>query len=138
MVFFCAVLSAQDITDVLRFSGEDLLGSILEQAPGKGVERKPFEDINAELLKEPEELELLKTVSQFPSLIENSALDLAPHKVIFFLLEMAGQFHSYYNKHKVITEDVALSEARLCLIGSLQQAFKNGLTFVGLSAPEKM
>ncbi len=118
--------------------GHARMCSILEQAPGKGIERKPFKDINAELLREPEELELLKTVSQFPSMIENSALDLAPHKVIFFLLEMAGQFHSYYNKHKVITDDIALSEARLCLIGSLQQAFKNGLTFVGLSAPDKM
>ncbi|HSO09401.1 MAG TPA: DALR anticodon-binding domain-containing protein, partial [Desulfoprunum sp.] len=74
----------------------------------------------------------------FPAMIENAALELAPHKVIFYLMELAGQFHSYYNKHKVITEDLALSRSRLCLIDALLVVLGNGLAFVGLTAPEKM
>lgn len=118
--------------------GHARMCSILEQASGKGVERVGFEHVDPTLLKEPEELELLKTMSQFPAMIEGAALDLAPHKVIFYLLDLAGQFHSYYNKHKVISEDRALSQARLCLIEALRQVFRNGLAIVGLSAPEKM
>ncbi len=77
-------------------------------------------------------------MSAFPQTIENGALELAPHKVIFYLLELAGQLHSYYNKHKVITDDLTLSHARLSLIRALQGGLKNGLDIVGLGAPEKM
>ncbi|WP_163339652.1 arginine--tRNA ligase [Desulfopila sp. IMCC35008] len=118
--------------------GHARMCSIIEQAAAKGIQNLPFEQIDQELLVEPEEMELLKTMSQFPGQIENAALDLAPHKVIFYLMELAGQFHSYYNKHKVITDDMALSQARLCLITGLLRVFRNGLTVAGLSAPEKM
>jgi len=83
-------------------------------------------------------LQLLKTMSGFPAMLEAAALELAPHKVIFYLMDLAGQFHSYYNKHKVITEDKPLSQARLCLIEVLLLVFRNGLSSVGLSAPDKM
>lgn len=118
--------------------GHARMCSILEQAVDKGIERPAFGDIQQELLREPEEMDLLKTLSQFPAQIENAALDLAPHKVIFYLMELASQFHSYYNKHKVLTDDVELSRARLCLIDGLRQVFRNGLVFIGLGAPEKM
>ena len=119
--------------------GHARMCSIVEQAAEKGVPPKDVGAIRVELLVEPEEMELLKTMSQFPALIESSALDLAPHKVIFYLLELAGQFHSYYNKHKVIDADnLELSQARLCLIGALRQVFRNGLKIVGLTAPSKM
>lgn len=118
--------------------GHARMCSILEQAAGKGVKMAGLADVDTALLREPEELEILKTMSQFPAMIENAALDLAPHKVIFYLLDLAGQFHSYYNKHKVITEDIPLSQARLCLIKSLRRVFRNGLVMVGLNAPETM
>lgn len=118
--------------------GHARMCSILRQAPDKGVQPVELDQADLSLLIEPEELQLLKTMAAFPEMIENSALDLAPHKVIFYLMELAGQFHSYYNKHKVITENIQLSQARLCLIKSMQLVFRNGLTMVGLSAPEKM
>ncbi|MDP3480715.1 MAG: arginine--tRNA ligase [Desulfoprunum sp.] len=114
------------------------LCSILGQAGEKGVEKVGFAAVDPALLVQPEELLLLKTMSTFPGMIEAAALELAPHKVIFYLMELAGQFHSYYNKHKVITEDKPLSQARLCLIEALQVVFRNGLGIVGLSAPDKM
>ncbi|WP_419176515.1 arginine--tRNA ligase [Desulfosediminicola sp.] len=118
--------------------GHARMCSILEQAAGKGVEKVGFDQIDPSLLKEEEEMQLLKTMSQLPAVIEGAALDLAPHKVIFYLLDLAAQFHSYYNKHKVITEDVQLSQARLCLIEALRQVFSNALAIVGLTAPERM
>jgi arginyl-tRNA synthetase len=53
-------------------------------------------------------------------------------------MELAGQFHSYYNKHKVISDDAALSRSRLCLVSGLRTVFGNGLNILGLSAPEQM
>ena len=77
-------------------------------------------------------------MGSFPTLIESCAMDLDPYRVIFYLMELAGLFHSYYNKHKVISDDGALSRSRLCLISGLRTVFGNGLKLVGLSAPEKM
>lgn len=114
------------------------LCAILRQAEDKGVPILGFDEIDATLLAEPEELGLLKTMSGFPAAIEASAMDLAPHKIIFYLMELAGQLHSYYNKHKVITDNIPLSQARLSLIGALRIVLKNGLDIVGLSAPERM
>jgi len=58
--------------------------------------------------------------------------------VIFYLMELAGLFHSYYNKHRVISENIVLSQARLCMVAALRVVVCNGLKMVGLTAPEKM
>ncbi|MEE4166595.1 MAG: arginine--tRNA ligase [Desulfocapsaceae bacterium] len=118
--------------------GHARLCSILSQAVEKSVGPLPFAEIDSGLLVEEEEITLLKSIAGFPALIEGAAVELAPHRVIFYLMELAGHFHSYYNKHKVITEDRALTRARLCLVEALRTVFCNGLNIVGLSAPEKM
>ncbi len=112
--------------------------SILRQAVEKGVVLPTTADADLSLLVEPEEVGLLKQMGSFPTLIESCAMDLEPYRVIFYLMELAGLFHSYYNKHKVISDDGALSRSRLCLISGLRTVFGNGLKIVGLSAPEKM
>jgi arginyl-tRNA synthetase len=112
--------------------------SILRQAVEKGVALPTTADADLSLLVEPEEVGLLKQMGSFPTLIESCAMDLEPYRVIFYLMELAGLFHSYYNKHKVISDDGALSRSRLCLISGLRTVFGNGLKLVGLSAPEKM
>ncbi len=114
------------------------LCSILRQAPEKGFTDLQIDAANKTLLVEPEELNLLKSMSAFPGIIENAALELAPHKIIFYLMELAGQLHSFYNKHKVISDNKELSLARLNLIGALSVVLKNGLDISGLSAPESM
>lgn len=114
------------------------VSSILRQAVEKGVALPTTADADLSLLVEPEELGLLKQMGSFPTLIESCAMDLEPYRVIFYLMELAGLFHSYYNKHKVISDDGALSRSRLCLISGLRTVFGNGLKLVGLSAPEKM
>jgi len=118
--------------------GHARLCAILRQAEERGFSEPVFDLGESLLLKEPEEVKLLKAMSTFPATIEGSALELAPHKTIFYLMELAGQLHSYYNKHKVITDDLPLSRARLCMIKALQVVLKNGLDMVGLTAPTKM
>ncbi len=114
------------------------LCAILRQAEEKGIAEPQYTIEELKLLQEPEELKLLQTMSTFPATIEGSALELAPHKIIFYLMELAGQLHSYYNKHKVLTDDIALTQGRLSMIKALQVVLKNGLDMVGLSAPQKM
>lgn len=112
--------------------------SILRQAKDKNVSIVDCDAADLTLLAEPEEVKLLKLMGSFPNLIESAAIDLEPYRVIFYLMELAGQFHSYYNKHKVISEDVPLSQSRLCLVTGLKKVFGNGLTILGLGAPETM
>ncbi|HHO48165.1 MAG TPA: arginine--tRNA ligase [Desulfobacteraceae bacterium] len=114
------------------------LCSIERQARENGVVTPPAEAASLELLKEPEECVLLKTVAEYPSMIFGAAVDLAPHRVIFYLMNLAGLFHSYYNKHKVITDDARLTGARLCFCRALKTVLGNGLRVLGLRAPETM
>jgi len=77
-------------------------------------------------------------IGDYPGLVSGAAADLAPHRIIFYLMNLAGLFHSYYNKHKVISDDAELTAARLCFCQGLKTVFRNGLNVVGLSAPETM
>ena len=115
------------------------LCSIERQAQEKGIEIPDGPDaVSLDLLKETEEYELLKVIADYPALVTDAAADLAPHRLIFYLMNLAGLFHSYYNKHKVIGDDVELSSARLCFCRGLKTVFRNGLHVVGLTAPETM
>ena len=95
-------------------------------------------DKSLERLVEEEELALLKSMAEFPTLVSGAAHDLMPHRIIFYLMDLAGQFHSFYNKHKVLSDDRELSGVRLALCGALKQVLANGLHLLGVSAPEKM
>jgi len=114
------------------------LASIQKKAQEKGVARDIVTEAPLAKLVLPEELAMLKSIAAYPALVESAALELAPHRIIFFLIDLAGQFHSYYNKHLVISDDAELSRARLWLAEGLRIVFRNGLLSVGLSAPESM
>jgi arginyl-tRNA synthetase len=114
------------------------LCSIERQAGEQGISAPRPEEIDLDLLREQEEFVLLKMIADYPALVAGAAVDLAPHRVIFYLMNLAGLFHSYYNKHKVIGDDPALSGARLCFCGALRRVLRNGLRLLGLSAPEAM
>ncbi len=114
------------------------LCSIDRQAAEKKVLPVLPAQVPLERLNEPEEYRLLKTLANYPALVAGAAEGLAPHRVIFYLLDLAGLFHSYYNKHKVITDDPGLTAARLRLCRAMKIVFRNGLHLVGLNAPEKM
>ncbi len=118
--------------------GHARMSSILKKAAANGIALDDISDAPLEKLSTAEELQLLKSMAAFPELICRVALDLEPHRIIFFLQELAGQFHSFYNKHQVISDDTELTKARLWLIGGLKIVLRNGLLMMGMTAPEKM
>ncbi len=118
--------------------GHARLASINRKAIEKGVDRGVLADIPLHRLVEPEELHLLKALAAWPELVESAALGLEPHRVVFFMQDLAAQFHSYYNKHRVISDDLELSQARLWLAEGIRVILRNGLNLIGVDAPESM
>ena len=93
---------------------------------------------NLELLTEDAEKALLKKLSAYPELIKNAAAQCEPHNVANYLRELAGDFHSYYNAHKMLIDNQALRNARLSLSEAVRQVIENGLDLLGVSAPTEM
>ena len=89
-------------------------------------------------LSSAHEAALLKSLMEYPDIIENAARELAPHMIAFYLKELAGEFHSYYNAERFLVEEAALKHARLALALAVRQVLRNGLALLGVGAPEKM
>jgi arginyl-tRNA synthetase len=116
------------------------VASILEQARKSGIAWDPSQAaaVPLERLELPEELELIRRAIQFNDVLEESVRELEPHRMIFYLLELAGEFHRYYNRHRVISDDLELSKARLLLVVSTQKTIRRGLELLGVDAPLRM
>lgn len=89
-------------------------------------------------LDQSAETELIKQLSRYPEVLCNAADQLEPHALAQYLKELASQFHAWYNGHKVIVDDQALRDARVALCKATGQVIANGLTLLGVSAPESM
>jgi len=81
---------------------------------------------------------LIKQMVALPDVVLRAAQDFQPHLLPYYLQDLATQFHSFYTKHRVISENQELSEARLLLCDSVRIVLRNGLTLIGVSAPVKM
>jgi arginyl-tRNA synthetase len=114
------------------------VSSIFEQARKAGLEIGERGAVPIERLELAEEMELIRTMIQLDDVLEESVKELEPHRLVFFLLELAGEFHRYYNRHRVISEDRALSFARLLLVENIQKTIRRGLDILGVEAPLKM
>ena len=114
------------------------VASIFEQAGRSGVELGASAAVAVERLELTEELELIRKMSQFNDVLEDSVRELEPHRLVFYLLDLAGEFHRYYNRQRVISEDLDLSRARLLLIENVQKTVRRGLEILGVDAPLKM
>ena len=114
------------------------ISSILRKGRERGMREFGWDKTAAEMLQEPEELQLIKTMGRYPEVVEDSAKYMEPHRITFYLMELASCFHAYYNKHRVLTDDPTLSKARLCLVLAVQKVIRNGLSLLGVSAPDKM
>ncbi len=109
--------------------------SVMEQWGGN-----PAELVNADLtpLVEAQELQILQKLLDYPEQIEGAARELAPHLLAFYLKDLAGGFHSYYNSTRVLVEDDRTRLARLALAASVRQVLRNGLEILGVGAPGRM
>jgi arginyl-tRNA synthetase len=85
-----------------------------------------------------EELALAKLLARYPEAVDSAARHLEPHRLVFYLQELAALFHSYYNRQRVLTEDVEASRARLYLVNAVRIVLENALLLLGVSAPEQM
>ncbi len=94
--------------------------------------------INLEQLRQVEELNLIKHLIGLPGIVESSALSFEPHRLVNYLFELASLFHKFYTVCRVVSEDIELSKARLALIEATKIVLANGLSLLGLSAPEQM
>ncbi|MEW6373987.1 MAG: arginine--tRNA ligase [Pseudomonadota bacterium] len=89
-------------------------------------------------LTAPREATLLNTLSAYPEMLERAKAELGPHQVAFYLRDLAGELHSYYNAERVLVDDEAVKMARLALMAATRQVLRNGLALIGVSAPTKM
>jgi arginyl-tRNA synthetase len=112
------------------------INSILANASEKGI-RIETRDADFSLLN-TEEMTLAKKLLIYPMVLEGAARAFEPHRITFYLQELAGMFHPYYHKYKVIGDDEATTKARLALCKAIKMILSDALSILGVTAPEKM
>jgi arginyl-tRNA synthetase len=112
--------------------------SIMRNADERGYKIPAYDEVDLSFLTLPEEINLIKAITRLPEVVEGAALSLEPHRLTFYLNDIAALFHSYYNKYKVLSDEEGLSRARLFLIKSILVVLSNALRILGVSAPERM
>jgi arginyl-tRNA synthetase len=112
--------------------------SIFRNAREAGIDTEHLNDADCALLTVKEELDLIRWLTRYNNVLEGSARNLEPHRVTFYLMELVGRFHSYYNKTRVLGNEIGLVRARLLLLKVLRDVIRDGLGLIGVTAPEKM
>lgn len=112
------------------------IASIIRYAESEGVDvsQKP----EFELLIQPEEINLIRQLEQFPDFVESCAANYDPHRLAEYLHETAGFFHKFYHQHRVVTDDRQTTAARIALCLATKIVLKNGFDILGITAPDKM
>jgi arginyl-tRNA synthetase len=115
------------------------VSSLLRNAAEQGLAAPSYwDEVPFERLELPEEQGLIKRLLQYPGLVAGAARAREPHRVAYYLTDLAGAFHPYYKAHRVIGTDRDLSLARLGLCVGVAQVVRSGLGLLGVSAPESM
>ena len=137
-----------DIAEVARQSlenpvyyvqyGHARIASILRKAGDEGVTLRPIEDVDLSLLSTDPEVELLRSLAEIPDTIATAAEQRAPHKLTHAAQELAATFHRFYTECRVVSDDAALTQARLWLSTGTKQVLATLLGLLGVTAPESM
>ena len=112
--------------------------SLLKQAESAGVQPAAAAQSSLDALTAAEEVAVVKLLARYHDTVEDAARALEPHRVVFYLIDLASEFHRFYNQHRVLTEDRARTAARLFLARAVALVICSGLALVGVSAPETM
>lgn len=115
--------------------------SVFAQAKEKGFSipnQKAIAEMDLSALSDKNAQALIARISEFPETLSVAAKECAPHTLCFYLKDLAGDFHAFYNAERVLVEDEAVRNARLALLLAARQVLRNGLDLLGVSAPEKM
>ena len=114
------------------------ISSIIAKAEERGVPLTACTTDALALLTEPEDIHLIRFLARYPEVVEAGGQLMEPHRITYYLMELASAFHAYYNKHRVLTEDADLTCARLYMVTAVRKVIRNGLRLLGVSTPEKM
>jgi arginyl-tRNA synthetase len=115
------------------------IASVFRQAAERGIAWDAARAAGAvHRLTEPHEKALLTLLGRYPQLIQDTAAQLAPHALVYFVRDVADAFHSYYNVHAFLVDDAGLRDARLALVAATGQVLRNALGLLGISAPDRM
>lgn len=118
--------------------GHARIASIFKQAAAAGYDRADVGAADPSRLVETDELALIRMLAQFPETVEQAALEREPHRLVFYLMQLAGDFHRYYNRTRILGEDRDLAQARLLLAANVQKVIRVGLQLLGIGAPDTM
>ncbi len=111
---------------------------VFKTADERTIDTSNIEQADFSLLSRDHEASLLTLLQRFPEVIDNAAANYEPHQITYYLRDLATAFHSYYNATKILDADVGERDAMLALCDSTRQVLKNGLTVIGVGAPEAM
>ena len=111
------------------------INSILQQWNGKTSD---LASADLSLLQSKASDHLLRRLAEYPQVLADAATELAPHALAFYLRDLAGDFHAFYNADRVLVDDESLKLARLALLSATRQVLQNGLRVLGVSAPARM
>jgi arginyl-tRNA synthetase len=142
------------------------VASLFRVAAERGIDVPPTGTVDWSVLGSPDDLDLIKPLAEYPALLEASAQALEPHRLTYYLQDLAARLHAYYYKHRILPPALesevdsqdhlkptvpeaeqgrqgemlvpALTAARLCLFRSVQTVIRNGLGILGVAAPERM
>jgi arginyl-tRNA synthetase len=115
------------------------VASVMKQLGARNLSFDKSEGLaNTGMLSGPHEQAVLTSLARYPEALEQAAINRAPHALVHYLRELANALHTYYNAEQFIVSDAKLRNARLALVLGVQQVLRNGLTLLGVSAPESM
>lgn len=114
------------------------INSIFNHALDKGIEIERLYEADLSFLDQEEEIRIIKKLLYYPLIFEGAIRSHEPHRITFYLQELSGLFHSYYNRYRVVTEDRDISLARLSLCEGIRVVLREGLGILGISMPERM
>jgi len=114
------------------------IASLLRVAAEQGMSLAPVEEVDLSLLSTRSEQDLMRTLSEFPEVVEIAATSLTPHRLTRYVEDVAAAFHHFYAEARVVTDDAPLTQARLRLSEATKHVLARGLALIGVTAPEAM
>ncbi|WP_419659251.1 ArgS: arginyl-tRNA synthetase [Desulfosarcina variabilis str. Montpellier] len=115
------------------------IASIRRKAEADGLKLGTVEPSDLSALDTGEDVTLIKALARYPEAVQTAGALMEPHRITYYLTALAKNFHTYYNRHRVLCEDdLELTRARLYLVTAVQKVIRNGLSLLGVSAPERM
>jgi arginyl-tRNA synthetase len=114
------------------------IASVFREVETRNIPVPGRDMVKIDLLDVEEEQNIIKALAKYPEMIEEAALAYEPHRITFYLQDLAGLLHNYYFKHRIITGDLARTGARLFLMKQVKTVIQSALKILGVNAPERM